>query len=466
MNRADLLQRRGFYPPPPGASPILGLECAGEVIEVAPDVTDWRVGERAMALLAGGGYAEEVVVDAGSALRVPAKLSLEEAAALPEVFLTVFSNVFQLGGLAPGGCALVHGGGSGIGTAAIRLVKARRARGSSSRPARTRSASAAARSARTSPSTTARATSWPRRSARPAAQGVDVVLDSIGAAYFEKNLAALRTGGRLVLIGLMGGAKAEVNLALLLARRLSRDRLDAAHALAGREGRDRGAASGRASGPTLEAGTLRPVVDRVLPLARAAEAHRAARGERALRQGRAARRGGLSPAGTRRRAAPATRRRYPARPSQEASMDLSYTPEEQAFRARVRAVDRGEQARRPTSIRAPRTCAPGSVRLHQAGFLGAAWPKEHGGAGLSPMEQAILNEEMARANAPAPARLDGHLVGGSGDPALRDRGAEAPLHPAAARAATTSGRPATPSRTPAATCTTRRPAPCATATTT
>jgi NADPH:quinone reductase-like Zn-dependent oxidoreductase len=121
VNRADLLQRRGLYPP--GASPILGLECAGEVSEVAPDVTGWRVGDRAMALLAGGGYAEEVVVDAGSAMPVPARLSLDEAAALPEVFLTVFSNVFQLGGLAAGGVALVHGGGSGIGTAAIRLVK-------------------------------------------------------------------------------------------------------------------------------------------------------------------------------------------------------------------------------------------------------------------------------------------------------------------------------------------------------
>ena len=151
MNRADLLQRRGFYPPPPGASPILGLECAGEVIEVAPDVTDWRVGERAMALLAGGGYAEEVVVDAGSALRVPAKLSLEEAAALPEVFLTVFSNVFQLGGLA-----------AGRQRARPRRRQRHRHRRdpagedggrarSSSRPARTRSASAASRSAPTWP---------------------------------------------------------------------------------------------------------------------------------------------------------------------------------------------------------------------------------------------------------------------------------------------------------------------------
>src|SRR5438093_6785036 len=124
VNRADLLQRQGFYPPPPGASEILGLECAGEVVEVGAGVAGWRPGERAMALLPGGGYAEEVVVDAGSALRVPERLSLEEAAAVPEVFLTVFLCVFELGALPEGGTALVHGGGSGIGTAAIQLVKA------------------------------------------------------------------------------------------------------------------------------------------------------------------------------------------------------------------------------------------------------------------------------------------------------------------------------------------------------
>ncbi|HEY8152614.1 MAG TPA: NAD(P)H-quinone oxidoreductase [Myxococcota bacterium] len=272
VNRADLLQRRGFYPPPPGASPILGLECAGEVSEVAPDVTGWRVGDRAMALLSGGGYAEEVVVDAGSAMPVPAKLSLDEAAALPEVFLTVFSNVFQLGGLAPGGVALVHGGGSGIGTAAIRLVGLAGGRilvtaGSDEKCQRCRALGAdLAVNYRTGDfvAEAQRATGG---------QGVDVVLDSIGAAYFEKNLAALRTGGRLVLIGLMGGAKTEVNLALLLGRRLSvigstlrsRSNAEKAAIVSGFRAR---------FGPDLESGNLRPVVDRVLPLARAAEAHR------------------------------------------------------------------------------------------------------------------------------------------------------------------------------------------------
>ena len=272
VNRADLLQRRGLYPPPPGASPILGLECAGEVVEVATDVRGWRVGERAMALLAGGGYAEEVVVDAGSAMPVPAKLSLEEAAALPEVFLTVFSNVFQLGGLAAGGTLLVHGGGSGIGTAAIQLAKLAGARilvtaGSDAKCERCLALGAdLAVNYRTGDfvAEAKRATGG---------DGVDVVLDSIGAAYFERNLAALRTGGRLLLIGLMGGAKTEVNLALLLARRLSvigstlrtRPPAEKAAIVTGFRAR---------FGSDLENGNLRPVVDRVLPLARAAEAHR------------------------------------------------------------------------------------------------------------------------------------------------------------------------------------------------
>jgi putative PIG3 family NAD(P)H quinone oxidoreductase len=225
-----------------------------------------------MALLAGGGYAQEVVVDAGSAMRVPAKLSLEEAAALPEVFLTVFSNVFQLGALPANGTLLVHGGGSGIGTAAIRLVKLAGGRvlvtaGSDEKCQRCLALGAdLAVNYRTGDfvAEAKRATGG---------EGVDVVLDSIGAAYFEKNLAALRTGGRLVLIGLMGGAKTEVNLALLLARRLSvigstlrtRSLAEKAAVVAGF--RDR-------FGADLESGNLRPVVDRVLPLARAADAHR------------------------------------------------------------------------------------------------------------------------------------------------------------------------------------------------
>jgi len=272
VNRADLMQRQGLYPPPPGASEILGLECAGEVIEVADDVRGWRPGERAMALLPGGGYAEEAVVDAGSALRIPARLSFEEAAALPEVFLTVFLNVFQLAALPVGGAALVHGGGSGIGTAAIQLVKAAGARlvvtaGSDAKCARCRELGAD------------RAVSYRDGDFVAACKeltdgrGVDVVLDSIGAPYLERNLAALATGGRLVLIGLMGGARAEIGLGQLLVRRLqligstlrARPAAEKAQIVAGFEVRFAAA---------LARGEIGPVVDRVLPLAEVAAAHR------------------------------------------------------------------------------------------------------------------------------------------------------------------------------------------------
>jgi putative PIG3 family NAD(P)H quinone oxidoreductase len=272
VNRADLLQRQGLYPPPPGASEILGLECAGEVVEVGEGVIGWRPGERAMALLAGGGYAEEVVVDAGSALRVPECLSLEEAAALPEVFLTVHLNLFTLGGLEPGGAALVHGGGSGIGTAAIALVKEAGAKlvvtaGSDEKCARCLALGADLAVNYRSGDFVAACREL------TGGRGVDVVLDSIGAPYLERNLASLGLGGRLVLIGLMGGAKAELGLGAVLAKRLSivgstlRARPVAEKA--------RIAASFDARfGPALAEGRVRPVVDRVLPLERVAEAHR------------------------------------------------------------------------------------------------------------------------------------------------------------------------------------------------
>jgi putative PIG3 family NAD(P)H quinone oxidoreductase len=272
VNRADLLQARGLYPPPPGASDVLGLECAGEVLEVGEGVVGWSPGERAMALLAGGGYAEEVVVHAGSALPVPESLSLEEAAAVPEVFLTVFLNVFQLAALPQAGAALVHGGGSGIGTAAIALVKHAGGRivvtaGSEEKCARCRDLGAD------------RAVNYNEgdfvavcKEATGGA-GVDVVLDSIGAPYLGQNLSALAPGGRLVLIGLMGGAKAELNLGPLLLRRLSligstlraRPVEEKAEIVAAFQAR---------FGAALGAGEIRPVIDRVLPLADAAEAHR------------------------------------------------------------------------------------------------------------------------------------------------------------------------------------------------
>ncbi len=272
VNRADLMQAAGHYPPPPGASDVLGLECAGEVVEVADGVAGWKPGDRVMALIPGGGYAEQVVVDAGSALPVPERLSLEQAAAVPEVFLTVFLNVFQLGGLPDGGTALVHGGGSGIGTAAIQLVKESGGRivvtaGSEAKCERCRElgADVAVNYREGDFAAACREVTGGR--------GVDVVLDHIGAAYLEQNLASLATGGRLVIIGLMGGARAEIGLGPLLMRRLSvigstlraRPVDEKARIVSGFLER---------FGAALEKGGIGPVIDRVLPLADAGEAHR------------------------------------------------------------------------------------------------------------------------------------------------------------------------------------------------
>ena len=272
VNRADLLQRQGFYPPPPGASDILGLECAGEVVEVASDVTNFAVGDRAMALLAGGGYSEDVVVSAGSAMKVPERLSYEQAAAVPEVFLTVFLNVFQLAGLKAGDTALVHGGGSGIGTAFIQLVKEAGAKciitaGSEEKCKRCLELGADVAVNYREGDFVAEA------KAATGGAGVDVILDSIGGSYLAQNLDALATGGRLVLIGLMGGAKAEIPLGWVLAKRLQvlgstlRARPDAEKAaiVAGLL---------EQFGAALDAGTIGPIVDRVMPLAEAGDAHR------------------------------------------------------------------------------------------------------------------------------------------------------------------------------------------------
>ena len=272
VNRADLMQRRGFYPPPQGASPLLGLECSGVVREVADGVEDWAPGDRVMALLPGGGYAEEVVVDAGHCLRVPESLDLIEAAALPEVLLTVFLNVFQLAGLSEDEWVLVHGGGSGIGTAAIQLVAEAGARiavtaGSDEKCRRCLELGAD------------RAINYREEEfadevmKTTEGQGVSVILDSIGASYLENNLASLAVGGRLVLIGLMGGAKAETPLGLLLTRRLQligstlRSRSD-------EEKRQIVLAFKDRFGAAVEEGRIRPVIDRILTLGQAEEAHR------------------------------------------------------------------------------------------------------------------------------------------------------------------------------------------------
>jgi len=274
VNRADLLQRQGLYPPPPGASPILGLECAGEVVEIGPEARGFSLGQRVMALLPGGGYAEEAVVHCTAALPVPESMSDEEAGAFPEVFLTAFSNLFMpgLGALAPGERALVHGGGGGVGTAAILLLRETGnpclvTAGSDEKCRQCLALGATAAINYRTEDFVARARELFD------GRGVDVVLDHIGAAYLARNLAALAPGGRLVEIGLMSGARAELNLADLLVRRL---------ALIGSTLRGRSVAEKAKIvegflarfGTALAAHRLRPAIDRVLPLAQAAEAHR------------------------------------------------------------------------------------------------------------------------------------------------------------------------------------------------
>jgi len=266
VNRADLLQAAGHYPPPPGASPILGLECAGEVIDIGADVRGWSRGDRAMALLAGGGYAEEVVVDAGSAMHVPDALSDVEAAAIPEVFLTVFLTVFRLAQAKRGESLLVHGGGSGIGTAATTLAKLNGMRvivtaGSDEKCARCIEHGADV------------AINYKSEDFVERAKEVDIILDHIGAPYLPRDLQALGMGGRVVIIGSMGGrGTAEIDVGRLLSKRQQ---------IIGSTLRARPAAekadlvSGflERFGDDLSAGRIRPVIDSVFPIDQVAAAH-------------------------------------------------------------------------------------------------------------------------------------------------------------------------------------------------
>ncbi|MFG1949502.1 NAD(P)H-quinone oxidoreductase [Micromonospora sp. NPDC048830] len=271
VNRADLLQRQGHYPPPPGASPYPGLECAGVVSAVGPDVTGWEVGQEVCALLAGGGYAERVAVPAGQLLPVPDGVGLVDAAALPEVACTVWSNVVRLAGLAKGETLLVHGGGSGIGTFAVQLGTALGATvvvtGRAAKHERLRELGAAH-------TIDYREQDFVEEVRRVTdGRGADVVLDIMGAAYLARNVAALATGGRLVVIGMQGGRKAELDLGALLAKRAT----VAATALRSRPPAEKAeivAGVREQVWPLVSAGAVRPVVDRRLPMTEAAEAHR------------------------------------------------------------------------------------------------------------------------------------------------------------------------------------------------
>ncbi|MGX7823580.1 NAD(P)H-quinone oxidoreductase [Actinokineospora sp. 24-640] len=265
VNRADLLQRKGLYPPPPGSSGIVGLECSGTIAEVGAGVTGWAVGDEVCALLAGGGYAEIVPVPAAQLMPVPSGVDLVTAAALPEVACTVWSNVVQTARLGVGETLLVHGGAGGIGTHAIQLGKALGATvavtaGSAERLNRCAELGADI--------------TLDYRSAEFEKEvAADVILDNMGAKYLARNIAALKRGGRLVVIGMQGGARAELDIAAVLAKNAT----VTATSLRYRPVAEKGAicaAVVEQVWPLVEAGAVRPVVHEVLPIARAADAHR------------------------------------------------------------------------------------------------------------------------------------------------------------------------------------------------
>lgn len=272
VNRADLLQRQGFYPPPPGASDVIGLECSGTVAAVGEGVTAWAVGDQVCALLAGGGYASLVVVPEGQVMPVPEGVDLVTAAALPEVACTVWSNVFMVAALRPDEVFLVHGGAGGIGTFAIQLASRLGARvfttaGSEDKLARCRELGAEV------------AISYRDQDfvevVREATDGhgADVVLDNMGAKYLGRNVDVLATEGRLVIIGMQGGSKAELNIGQLLSKRGA----VIATTLRARptEGKARICASVvEHVWPLVADGSIEPVVSAVLPLDDVAEAHR------------------------------------------------------------------------------------------------------------------------------------------------------------------------------------------------
>ncbi|AMA71844.1 NAD(P)H-quinone oxidoreductase [Aneurinibacillus thermoaerophilus] len=272
LNRADLVQKRGLYPPPPGTTDILGLEMAGVVEKVGKHVTGWKPGDRVCSLLPGGGYAEKVVIPAEMAIRIPDSFSFEEAAAIPEVFLTAYLNLFWLGGLKAGHTVLIHAGASGVGTAAIQLVR-----------------EAGAISIVTAGTETKRTTCLelgaslaldykagpfaPAVKEATNGKGVNIILDFIGAPYWEQNLSSLAIDGRLIIIGIMGGSKVPaLDLGQLLRRRLQ----VIGTALRSRSVADKIALTKEFTSfamPRFQDGRLKPIIDSVWDWEQAQEAH-------------------------------------------------------------------------------------------------------------------------------------------------------------------------------------------------
>lgn len=272
VNRADLMQRQGAYPAPPGASVYPGLECAGTVAATGPGVTGWRPGDAVCALLSGGGYAERVAVPAGQLLPAPASVSLTEAASFPETACTVYSNVFLAARLAAGETLLVHGGSSGIGTMAIQLAKS--AGATVAVTAGSAAKLAACRELGADVLINYRDEDFVQR-VREATdgRGADVILDIIGAAYLARNLDALAPDGRMATIGLQGGRRAELDMGVLMAKRAT----ITGTTLRARPAEQKAAivsAVREHVWPLIEAGAVRPVIDTELPMWEAAQAHR------------------------------------------------------------------------------------------------------------------------------------------------------------------------------------------------
>ncbi|MGV2098187.1 NAD(P)H-quinone oxidoreductase [Rhizobium sp. 21-4511-3d] len=273
VNRPDVAQRQGAYPPPKDASPILGLELSGEVVAIGPGVTGYAIGDKVCGLANGGAYAEYCLLPAGQALPFPKGYDAVKAAALPETFFTVWANLFQMAGLTEGESVLIHGGSSGIGTTAIQLAKAFGATVYATAGSADKCDACVKLGA-------AKAINYKTEDfaevikAETAGQGVDVVLDMIGAAYFEKNIASLAKDGCLSIIAFLGGSMAEkVNLTPIMVKRLT---------VTGSTMRPRTAEEKRAIRddllsqvwPLLEAGTVSPVIDKVYAFENVVEAHR------------------------------------------------------------------------------------------------------------------------------------------------------------------------------------------------
>jgi putative PIG3 family NAD(P)H quinone oxidoreductase len=268
VNRPDLVQRAGLYPPPPGASPVLGLEVAGEVAEVGHGVARWHVGDKVTALLAGGGYAEYATAHEGAVLPIPAGLSMVEAAALPETVFTVWANVFEGGGLKQGETLLVHGGASGIGTTAIQMAKAYGARVLAT-------AGDAAKAKLCEQLGADRGINYRTEDWEAVVRdlgGADVVLDMVGGPYVQKNLDVLKDQGRIVMIAFLQGPTAQLNLMRMMLKRLT---------LTGSTLRSRSveekariaAQVERNVWPWIASGRVKPVIDSTFPLTEAEQAH-------------------------------------------------------------------------------------------------------------------------------------------------------------------------------------------------